>query len=50
MGAKAFPGGSEAFEKTMLALRAKYTKFVKKEDGKGGETAKHKSDDEMSVE
>jgi hypothetical protein len=33
----------------MLALRAKYSKFVKKEEGKTGEMARPKSDDEMSV-
>ena len=46
-GKAAFPGGSEAFEKTILALRAKYTKFAK-DEGKSG-VARPKSDDEMSV-
>jgi anaphase-promoting complex subunit 6 len=46
---EAFPGGGEAFEKTMLRLREKYSKFVKKGEGKSGDTARHKSDDEMSV-
>jgi len=48
VGKEVFPGGSEAFEKTMLALRAKYTKYVK-EEGKIDETAKSGSDDEMVV-
>jgi anaphase-promoting complex subunit 6 len=48
VGKGAFPGGSEAFDKTMLALRAKYTKHVK-EEGKSSQMAKSGSDDEMVV-
>jgi anaphase-promoting complex subunit 6 len=42
-----YPGGSEGFEKTMLGLKAKYTKFAK--EGKTGEMAKSGSDDKMVI-
>lgn len=54
-GTDKFPGGTESFEKTMLALRAKYTQFVSKSAGdvrKEGDMSgerSFKSDDEMSV-
>jgi len=48
VGKDTFPGGSEAFEKTVLALKAKYTNYLK-EEGKTGETAKSGFDDEMVV-
>jgi hypothetical protein len=44
-GKETFPGGGETFEKTMLALRAKYAKFVKTKEGKTSEMAKSGSDE-----
>jgi anaphase-promoting complex subunit 6 len=45
VGREGFPGGGEAFEKTMLALRAKYSKLVKKDEVKSGATARPRSDE-----